>query len=228
MKFALSKDLRVEATPGASGLCLGCGSNMIARCGTKKVWHWAHKGKRHCDRWWENETEWHRSWKNKFSEDWQEVPARDASGELHIADVKTPFGLTIEFQHSAIKMEEVKKRCDFYSNVIWVVDATRRPTDAKQYEQMLDWCHTQRFDRVDIHTVPFNETRLLREWGSLRKIVGFDYGGDNLCLLTGAQGSSLYLFDFPKSKFVTLVSKGEPLPTVQFGEPDRRGSRRRR
>ena len=54
---------------------------MLARCGTKKVWHWAHKGRRHCDHWWENETEWHRDWKNLFLSDWQDVPARDEAGE---------------------------------------------------------------------------------------------------------------------------------------------------
>ena len=81
---------------------------MLARCGSKKVWHWAHKGRRHYDHWWENETEWHRNWKNIFPTDWQEVPARDGTGELHIADIKTPHSLVLEFQHSAIKLDEVK------------------------------------------------------------------------------------------------------------------------
>ena len=134
----------------------------------------------------------------------------------------------IEFQHSAIKAEEVKKRCDFYGNVIWVVDATRRPTDAKQYAEMLDWCRTERFGDVDIHTVHYNETRLLREWGSIGRIVGFDFGGDHLSLLTAAQGTSRYLFDFPKAAFVKSVTEGEPLPTVQFKKPVQRRHRRRR
>ncbi len=229
MHFALSENRRIEATPRAAGVCPGCGAEMLARCGTKKVWHWAHKGRRHCDRWWENETQWHRDWKNKFSSDWQEIPARDARGELHIADIKTPEGLTIEFQHSAIKPDEIVKRTAFYDQVIWIIDATRRPTDAKQYAQMLEYSYSERFDGVDIHTVYVEETRLLKEWGSLGRIVGFDYGGDNLFLLTAAQGRRRYLFDFPKLEFVQSIIEGKPLPRVQFGEPVRsRYPRRRR
>jgi len=228
MRFALLNGERVEATPGAFGACPGCDADMVARCGTKKVWHWAHKGRRHCDHWWENETEWHRDWKNRFVTDWQEVPARDETGELHIADIKTPYGLVIEFQHSAIKPDEVNKRTNFYGQVIWIIDGTRRPSDMTQYERMLSENYPERFDGVDIYTVYCEETRLLKEWGSLGKIVGFDFGGENLCLLTAAQGRSRYLFNFPKVEFARLISEGRPLPVVQFAEPTQRGYRRRR
>ena len=201
---------------------------MLARCGTKKVWHWAHKGSRHCDPWWENETEWHRDWKNRFRSEWQEVPARDETGELHIADIKTPYGLVIEFQHSAIKPDEVAKRTNFYDQVIWIVDGNRRPTDRAQYERMLSECYSQKFDGVYIHTVYAEETRLLKDWGSLGRIVGFDFGGENLCLLTAAQGRKRYLFDFPKAKFTDLIAENKQLPVVQFGNPSPSGYLRRR
>lgn len=229
MRFALSnEEERIEATPGAFGVCPGCNAEMLARCGTKKVWHWAHKGQRHCDPWWENETEWHRGWKNRFPANWQEVPARDETGELHIADIKTPYGLVIEFQHSAIQPGEVAKRTNFYDQVIWIVDANRRATDITQYERMLSEHYPERFDGVDIYTVYCEETRLLKDWGSLGRIVGFDFGGENLCLLTAAQGRSRYLFDFPKAEFARLVTEGNPLPKVQFGQPTQRGYQRRR
>ena len=229
MRFALSnEEERIEATPGALGVCPGCNAEMLARCGTKKVWHWAHKGQRHCDPWWENETEWHRGWKNRFPTNWQEVPARDETGELHIADIKTPDGLVIEFQHSAIQPGEVAKRTNFYDQVIWIVDANRRATDLTQYERMLSEHYPERFDGVEIYTVYCEETRLLKDWGSLGRIVGFDFGGENLCLLTAAQGRSRYLFDFPKAEFARLVTEGKPLPKVQFGHPNQRGYQRRR
>jgi competence protein CoiA len=221
MRFALSNSQRIEATPAAVGFCPGCGAKMSARCGTKKIWHWAHKGRRHCDQWWENETEWHRAWKSQFSPEWQEIPARDEQGELHVADIKTPYGLTIEFQHSAIKLDEVVKRTAFYNHVIWIIDATRRPTDGTQYAQMLEYSYPERFSGVDIYTVHHEATRLLKEWGSLGRFIGFDYGGDNLCLLTAAQGHHRYLFDLPKSEFIRLITEGEPLPVVQFGKPVR-------
>ncbi len=228
MRFALLNNQRIEATPGALGVCPGCNAEMLARCGTKKVWHWAHKGQRHCDHWWENETEWHRSWKNQFPNDWQEVPARDKAGELHIADIKSPNGLVIEFQHSAIKPNEVQKRTQFYNNVIWIIDGNRRPTDRTQYERMLSENRPERFDGVDIYDVYCEETRLLKEWGSLRKIVGFDFGCDSLFLRTAGQGQSRYLFDYPKAEFTRLVTEGKQLPTVQFGKPVQHGYSRRR
>lgn len=156
------------------------------------------------------------------------MPARDETGELHIADIKTPYGLVIEFQHSAIQPGEVAKRMNFYDQVIWIVDANRRATDLTQYERMLSEHYPERFDGVDIYTVYCEETRLLKDWGSLGRIVGFDFGGENLCLLTAAQDRSRYLFDFPKAEFARLVTEGKPLPKVQFGQPTQRGYLRRR
>ncbi len=58
---------------------------------------------RSCDPWWENETEWHRKWKGNFAEEWQEVILTDGiTDEKHIADIRTPYGLVVEFQHSHI------------------------------------------------------------------------------------------------------------------------------
>ena len=68
-----------------------------SKCGKVKVNHWAHKGNRNCDTWWEPETEWHRSWKNNFASEWQEIILADEiTGEKHIADVRMPDGFVIE------------------------------------------------------------------------------------------------------------------------------------
>jgi competence protein CoiA len=136
MRFALSNNERIEPTKGAKGVCPCCGSELVARCGEIKVHHWAHKKK--CDdHWWENETEWHRNWKNQFPKEWQEIIQRDESGEKHIADVKTSSGWTIEFQHSPISKEERDSRDYFYTKLIWVVDGTRRKTDFEQFEKQI-------------------------------------------------------------------------------------------
>ena len=42
-----------------------------------------------------------------LSQDWQEVVHVADDGEKHIADVKTPSGLVIEFQHSYIAPDEI-------------------------------------------------------------------------------------------------------------------------
>src|SRR3546814_19770314 len=68
-KYALVEEIRLQAEPGLTGKCQGCGSIMTAKCGERRVWHWAHRGKHHCDHWWESETPWHRSWKEKFPDE---------------------------------------------------------------------------------------------------------------------------------------------------------------
>lgn len=44
MKFAVHENKQIEATPEAKGACPGCGSDMVAGCGTRRVWHWASGG----------------------------------------------------------------------------------------------------------------------------------------------------------------------------------------
>ena len=132
MKFALVNGVKTEAQPGLKGICLYCEKDrdMIAKCGKVKIWHWAHKSNASCDPWWENETPWHRAWKNHFPEAWQESSHVDsATGEKHIADIKTAAGLVIEFQHSAIQPEEVQSREAFYKNMVWVINGTRLKRD---------------------------------------------------------------------------------------------------
>ena len=134
MKFALNDDNKVVATKGSKGFCLNCGAELIAKCGTVKMHHWAHKGARNCDPWWENETEWHRSWKNNYKADWQEVILVDQdTRERHIADVRTDSGLIIEFQHSNITPIERVAREKFYANMVWVIDGARLKGDYPRF-----------------------------------------------------------------------------------------------
>ncbi len=134
MKFALVNDIRVEATKGAKGICPSCDSEVIAKCGDFKVHHWAHKKIRNCDPWWENETEWHRAWKNNFPIEWQEVILTDKNtGEKHIADVRSNHEVVIEFQHSHIDPQERLAREHFYKKMVWVVDGTRIKRDYSRF-----------------------------------------------------------------------------------------------
>lgn len=137
MRFALLDGQRIEATPKLRASCPGCGAEVVSKCGKHIIWHWAHLSRTHCDPWWETETEWHRAWKNRFPQEWQEIPAHDdASGELHIADVKTPSGLVIEFQHSTIDPVEVSARECFYKTMIWVVDGCKNDADRFNFSNM--------------------------------------------------------------------------------------------
>lgn len=123
MQIALVNGQRHLPQQKLRGTCPVCGQETISKCGSVRLWHWAHQGRRHCDPWWENETDWHRAWKSQFPEDCREVVHFDeVTGEKHVADVKTRRGMVIELQHSAMPLEELQSREKFYGRMIWIVD----------------------------------------------------------------------------------------------------------
>jgi len=121
MQLAVVNGDRVEATPGQVGQCPDCGRKAVAKCGPKVMHHWAHAG-RNCDPWWENETQWHRDWKNLFPQECREISHTASEGEIHRADIKAPGGIYVEVQHSAMSQAERQSREAFYDNMIWIVD----------------------------------------------------------------------------------------------------------
>ena len=112
-----------------------------------------------CDHWWESETQWHRDWKNRFPQDWQEVVHFAKDGEKHIADVKTEDGLRVEFQHSFIKHEEVKSRENFYKQMIWLVDGPRISRHQKCPKNLFE---TSEISKINIVSEP--EKFLPKNW----------------------------------------------------------------
>lgn len=126
MKYSIVNGERKEAFPSGTGICEVCNQPTLAKCGSRKVHHWAHVSLLECDKWWESETEWHRDWKNKFPSEWQEKVHKDEiSGELHRADVKTNLDLVIELQNSPISFEEQTSREKFYKKMIWIVNGEK-------------------------------------------------------------------------------------------------------
>jgi hypothetical protein len=183
MKFALVNGTRQEAQPNLKGVCVGCGGSTLARCGQVRVNHWAHQGERRCDTWWENETDWHRAWKNQFPSDWQEVIHYANDGEKHIADVKTGEGWFIEFQHSHIKPDERRSREDFYKKLIWIVDGKRRIRDEKQFVEAVrqsrgSWIDNTKYP--ELHSLFQPDGALFRDWMTSKSYVFFDFGGVDL------------------------------------------------
>jgi competence protein CoiA len=123
MQYAILSENRIIPSPGARASCPSCGAGVLAKCGKRVIWHWAHVSLRHCDSWWENETQWHREWKSLYPSDWREiVHFNDISGEKHIADVKTGNGVVLEFQNSPMTVDEMFSREDFYKNMIWIIN----------------------------------------------------------------------------------------------------------
>ncbi len=176
MKFALIDGNKTEAFKGAKGICPSCGSELIAKCGEVKINHWSHKGNRNCDPWWENETEWHRSWKNNFPVECQEFSIIDfATKEKHIADVRTNDGLVIEFQHSHIDPKERRIRENFYKNMVWVVDGTRLKNDYKRFLNGMEYYHLTNQNDIQIDAP---ELLFPSSWIGSAVPVIFDFWGN--------------------------------------------------
>ena len=209
MRYALVNAQKIEAQPKFKGVCPNCNSEMIAKCGRVKVWHWAHKGRPPCDPWWECETEWHRSWKDNFPVDWQEISHFDpVTGEKHIADVKNPFGLVIELQHSPIDSTELKAREKFYGEMIWIVDGTRDALDSSYFNMGLSGPIQD--DPLTYRVQWWGRSQLLHNWSEAAAKVYLDFGADVLWRLvlfdpekkTGAVGP------IPKAALIEDCKKG--------------------
>lgn len=130
MRYAKKGLQRIEATiTGQRGFCPCCKSQVISKCGQVKVNHWAHFDKKNCDSWYAPMTKWHLDWQNKFPKDWQEKIIINKEGEKHIADIKTPSGVVVEFQHSYLSECDIIERSNFYSKkaerLIWVLDGEK-------------------------------------------------------------------------------------------------------
>ena len=205
LKFALVSGQRQEAKPGLSGECPRCRNPVIAKCGEVKVWHWAHKQERACDSWKENETEWHRTWKNEFPPEWQEVLHYADDGEKHFADVKTGDDWVIEFQHSPIKPEERRSRDAFYKKLIWVVDGLRQKRDKDQF--LKAWGEgTPVGAQSPVRRAFSDDCRLLQEWSGSPGPVFFDFGEDRMLgwLLAKRPQGPVYIAPFPRAEFIEI------------------------
>lgn len=219
MKFAEVNGERREAEPSLSGVCPSCRSPVVARCGEIRVHHWAHRGKRVCDPWWENETEWHRSWKGHFPVDWQERIHISDTGEKHIADVKTVKDWVLEFQHSAINPLERRDRNAFYKKLVWVVNGLGRKRDQAQFLDTLKEIGSSNTSPLfrRIFLVQPGDSALLRDWSENPVPVFFDFGEAPVLwlLVPGNYAGKQYIIEFYRTAFIEL-HRNESAQTDSF------------
>tara|TARA_R110000868_G_scaffold306734_3_gene568102 strand:- start:29431 stop:30294 length:864 start_codon:yes stop_codon:yes gene_type:complete len=218
MKYALVDNIKSEATKGLSGNCPICESRLIARCGEIKRHHWAHKSTRNCDPWWENETDWHRKWKDYFPKDWQEVIHKAVDGEKHIADVRTPQNLVIEFQHSRIDPEERRSREKFYNDMIWMVDGTRLKRDFPRFLKGMQ--NLRKTKKPGLYFVDFPYKCFPSTWLNSSAPIIFDFlGTDSVeapsdlrtilyCLYPQIEDGTRILACISREAFIEEIKKG--------------------
>ncbi len=210
MRYALAGGQRVEAYAGGRGMCRRCNGEVIARCGTRRVAHWAHRGMRDCDTWAEKETDWHRAWKNNFPAECQEFIQHDGqSGEKHIAD--DPL--------------ERAARERFYGNMVWVVDGTRLQRDYPRFNKGEDSLRPTNNQGYFLLTFP--EECFPAMWLDSSVPVIFDFRGaddsqppdafrDALwCLLPGRAEGSAVVVGMSREEFVKVAPSRPQLLAVQ-------------
>jgi hypothetical protein len=222
MRFAFSGSQRCEASPEGKGRCPVCRGDVLAKCGTERVWHWAHRVKTKCDHWWESETAWHRNWKTVFPADWQEVIVKGENGELHIADVRTPLGLSVEFQHSPIPEDEREVREEFYGDMIWVLDGTLGNQGYGNFmENIRFW--QQREPSAGQIGARFNPmlAKITKRWITARRPVLIDFGGNTLWSISVKRdGWAKYALEVKKDFFVSsVIQNGDPAALLSPWQP---------
>ncbi|MBB3697737.1 hypothetical protein KMW28_06070 [Flammeovirga yaeyamensis] len=125
MFYALVDNKKVEAFPKGKGICPSCNSEVIAKCGEIKVWHWAHTKEGNCDSWSEPETMWHKNWKLTFGIETNEVKISKGD-KWHIADIKSINNVIIELQNSPIQREIIREREEFYGErMLWIINGEK-------------------------------------------------------------------------------------------------------
>lgn len=207
---------RAEPIPRTHGTCPHCAEPVVSKCGKIRVWHWAHKSKQHCDRWWEPETEWHRQWKNEFPVEWQERGRRDEHGELHIADVLTPHGLVLEFQHSAIKREEVEIRTHFHKNICWIVNGRRLESSLSQFKEALELCRPVGSRGSEVYEFQLAHTRFFKRWAGLEAPVVVDFDLETVWVIGRSLGKSALIYPLDKNLLVKQLKQGKRPPSIQI------------
>jgi len=219
MKFALVNGQRQEAQPNLLGKCPTCDHPMVAKCGEVRMWHWAHQGSRVCDPWWENETEWHRAWKDQFPAECQEIIHHAEDGERHIADVKTERGWVIEFQYSYIKPEERRSREAFYKKLVWVVNGTRRKRDRAQLISALKEGVPVGGNSL-VRKASSDDCGLLREWAGSSAPIFFDLGEMERLwwLFAKNNNGSAYIAPYPRAEFIECQRSTATEKARQFDE----------
>ena len=149
-----------DAISGDMYYCQICNQPMIQRHCTIRIDHFAHYSPHGrpdivpcSDRWGYDKTDWHMQWQKRFPADNMER-VLEYHGEKHIADILLN-DIVVEFQHSAISLDEFNERNEFYTKlgykVIWVFDLTEEIENGRLaengYEYYYKWAHARKLFR---------------------------------------------------------------------------------
>jgi RNA binding exosome subunit len=161
--YATGTTTAIFPSKGVHATCIDCEKEVISKCGTEVVHHFAHRPGVICNtRFHDGKTEWHVRWQRTVVPDLAginvEVPITK-DGSIKRADLISNSNYVIEFQHSHLPKPERMEREKHYGNVIWVVH-----TDKKNSKT---WKHLLSRARVF-----FNGDDNIVHWVSINRNVG--------------------------------------------------------
>ena len=116
-----------------------------------------------------------------------------------MSDVKTPSGLVIEFQHSAIKPDEQRSRELFYRNMIWIVDGTRLKTDRERLDKII-LLGSYHYERLPL---PSFEHLFPKKWLNRSVTVYFDTGNPEFLICLPKTGYMGTYYVVPRTLFTS-------------------------
>lgn len=128
MRFAYVGDKKISITEYRDEVGITCGEGhpVIAKRGTQKAHHFAHKASCSCSCS-DGMTDWHIWWQDRAKKEYQEVRMKNDIGTLHIADTASN-NYVIEYQHSPMDSLTMSERESFYTglgyHLVWVFDTS--------------------------------------------------------------------------------------------------------
>jgi len=228
MIYALDdKGNRIQAKPNIKAKCPICGAGCIAKCGTIKVWHYAHEANFSCDSFSEGESEWHLQWKERFPEEQREVVIV-RENEKHVADIKGNQFI-LELQHSHIKPSDIEIRENFYGKMVWLFDFTNKINS--QFEIYSEEEDTGVFPSYDeelsvlgyaykLGLFEFRFYRANKVYDKISRPLFFDIGGGSVIevININSKGSGFgYLLSYSKFfEFVDGVKEEDEMSKIKI------------
>lgn len=120
MLYALVDDKRTTPQKDQDAVCPCCRKEVIARCGSLNIHHWAHTANSECPGA-GPETDWHRFWKCRFPAENIEVEYRGRYANA------AHCGKVYEFQCSPISVPDITAREHHFDGaVVWVIDGRNK------------------------------------------------------------------------------------------------------
>lgn len=132
--FDINKKWVTVNFTGQKAICPICGEDVFGKIYLDKANHFSHYSKSNCTANTGIISDWHLHWQSKFENKEILFPDKGLRADV-ILDNKT----VIEFQHSDIQINEIKRREDGYKKMIWLFDCLQFSQNIFQKNEFVYW-----------------------------------------------------------------------------------------